>query len=763
MPAHPMFTNFTGGAVTEKLDARVDSKTYQNSARVVKNGVVLPQGGVASRAGTIYVGAVKDPSSRVRVYPFTYSATVAYTLEIGAGYIRFWKDRAPVMDGAVPAEVATTYTVAELRELRFEQSADILYIGHPEHAPAKLIRTSATTFELHDVRFFPPPTHEPTVAPSGTLTLSTTAPGTATATASVATFLEGDLGRQISEFATGAGRAVISAYVSTTEVTIEILDTFSTTGPLATGEWVLDGTANAGTVLADGNGKRWSHATITASVGAFRASDVGKYIHFNSGIAKILSVTFTTEVKAQILKTILDHNTATPAGNWTVEVLSWSAAFGYPGVPCLHQQRLWWAGSPTFLDYVWGSVTADYENHGRGALDDQAIVYQLATAGVNQVRWMRPGSAMGIALGTVGSELTLDGGTDAPITPSSVHARERTAYGADYTVDAIKIDNQQVFLQRGGTRVREFTYSMNEDNFNAPDISIMSEHLFRSQIVEFAYSRSPESLIFALRADGLLNLCTYERAAEVLAWSYAQLTEDDAVEADDDTIESITVVPNFCGTGDEVWIATVRTTVGADYWATDFWATDFWAADFWAEGEVEYTARYLEVFDGQMSVDAGLTWSGAAASTFTGLGHLEGRTARVVVANGDQYNIVVESGQVVLPDGATTTQVEIGLPWVMTIVTVRPELALQNGTAQGRRKRWNEVTVRVFGTKGNILLNGEILDYPEGTDTDLFFSGDMKRKTDFGWDRDGLLVIQRPDSKPCTITGITGALTVADD
>ncbi|HMG19367.1 MAG TPA: hypothetical protein VK573_11625, partial [Gemmatimonadales bacterium] len=524
-PAHPFYTNFTSGSVTEKLDARVDFGKYQNAVRFLKNGVVLPQGGASSRAGTIFVGNAKFHDSRVRLVPFQFSVEQTYMCEFGLGYIRFWTQRAQVVDAFdVPVEVATTYTVEELRELRFEQSADVLYIGHPDHPPAKLIRTSQTSFELHDISFFPPPTYQPDVTPPGSLTLTTTAPGVATATVTANSFAAGDVGRQIKEFATGAGRAVITTFTSATEVEVRILDAFSTTGPIVEGDWVMDGTANAGTLLPSAKAPRFKEITLTSSLAAFRSTDVGKYVYLHDGIVQIVTFTSATVVRGQIL-VVLDEVTAAVAGSWTVEAASWSVENGFPGVPCLHQQRLWWSGSPTFPDFLWGSATGDYENQGRGALDDQAVSYQLATSGVNQVRWMKPSSSMGLALGTLAGELTVDGGTDTPITPSNIKARERTSYGADYTVDAMKVDSQHIYLQRGATRVREFAYSLTEDNFTSPDISILAEQLFRSQIVEFANCKSPESLVFALRADGVLNICTYERQQEVLAWSFAQLTE----------------------------------------------------------------------------------------------------------------------------------------------------------------------------------------------------------------------------------------------
>jgi hypothetical protein len=50
-------------------------------------------------------------------------------------------------------EVATTYTEAQIADLQFTQSADTLYIVHPDHAPAKLTRTSDTSWTLTTITF----------------------------------------------------------------------------------------------------------------------------------------------------------------------------------------------------------------------------------------------------------------------------------------------------------------------------------------------------------------------------------------------------------------------------------------------------------------------------------------------------------------------------------------------------------------------------------------------------------------------------------
>lgn len=133
-------------------------------------------------------------------------------------------------------EVTTTITQAELAELRYTQSADTLYLMHPNHAPQQLVRVSALSWALSTLVF--------TDGPYDSLNATTTTltPGAATGTGVSLTassivginsgtgFKTTDVGRfvRLREGATW-GYALITAWVSTTVVTITILSTLTNT------------------------------------------------------------------------------------------------------------------------------------------------------------------------------------------------------------------------------------------------------------------------------------------------------------------------------------------------------------------------------------------------------------------------------------------------------------------------------------------------------------------------------------------------------
>jgi len=199
----PITTNFTSGELSTTMEGRVDLQQYFNGCRKLENAIVLTHGGAEKRPGTYFVAEAKDSSTETRLVPFKFSTTQEYVLEFGVNYIRFYKDTGQIQvayaawltitayvignlvtnggnyyrclvahtsgtfatdlaagkwvvsGGAsdLAYEIVTTYAESELFDLKFEQSADTLYIAHPSHAPAKLTRSSHTSWTLADISF----------------------------------------------------------------------------------------------------------------------------------------------------------------------------------------------------------------------------------------------------------------------------------------------------------------------------------------------------------------------------------------------------------------------------------------------------------------------------------------------------------------------------------------------------------------------------------------------------------------------------------
>ena len=130
-------------------------------------------------------------------------------------------------------QISTPYLEAELFDIKFAQSADVMYIVHPNHETNKLSRTGHTSWSLNEVVF----TDGPYLAPNTTaitLTPSATSGSGITITASTNAFISTDVNRLVS-FSNGYAR--ITAFNSATNVTADVEDDFDNT--TATTDWKL--------------------------------------------------------------------------------------------------------------------------------------------------------------------------------------------------------------------------------------------------------------------------------------------------------------------------------------------------------------------------------------------------------------------------------------------------------------------------------------------------------------------------------------------
>ena len=146
-------TNFTGGEFSPRLDGRNDLSKYTSACKTLENFLIYPHGSAARRSGTQFVSEVKDSTKSTRLIPFEFSTTQTYMLEFGDQYIRFYKDNGQILSGGSAYEISTPYLEAELFELKYAQSADVMYICHPNHAVRKLSRTGHTSWTLTEVEF----------------------------------------------------------------------------------------------------------------------------------------------------------------------------------------------------------------------------------------------------------------------------------------------------------------------------------------------------------------------------------------------------------------------------------------------------------------------------------------------------------------------------------------------------------------------------------------------------------------------------------
>lgn len=229
-------TNFNAGELSPDLAGHIDIDRYQNGALVMLNTVPQLAGGGKRRGGTRILATAKYGDRTTRVIPFVFNKTQAYVLELGDSYMRFYTATGEIVSGPTPIELATQYAQTDLFNLEYAQGSDTMFLANERFPIARLKRLSASSWTIGDAPFDPSPIDEIGERPAATLTLSSVAVGAGTATASAATFLDSDIGRNI---VSGSGLAEITAITSSTVAVIDTDSPFASI-TLAPNAWNLD-------------------------------------------------------------------------------------------------------------------------------------------------------------------------------------------------------------------------------------------------------------------------------------------------------------------------------------------------------------------------------------------------------------------------------------------------------------------------------------------------------------------------------------------
>lgn len=140
-------SSFKDGVLSPRMHGQVELDLYKSSVATLQNFVVLPQGAVTRRPGTYFAAEVQDSAQATRIIPFSFGGADSYILEMGHQYIRFYKEDGVLKGKDASGTVLTTayeisspFDAAQLDQISYVQSADIIFFAHPDVAPTRLKR-----------------------------------------------------------------------------------------------------------------------------------------------------------------------------------------------------------------------------------------------------------------------------------------------------------------------------------------------------------------------------------------------------------------------------------------------------------------------------------------------------------------------------------------------------------------------------------------------------------------------------------------------
>ena len=592
--------SFNAGEMSPLMNSRADFVSYDKGARTLQNMLVRAQGPVQRRPGTKYIAEVKESADEVRLIPFEYSTEDTYIIELGDLYARFYRNGAQILaDDVNVYEIVTPWDCNDLFELHFDQDAQYMRVVHPDYQPYKITRTGHAVWTCTAITFVGGPfidqntTKTSTITPSattGNITLSSTASDTWDANHVGALW---EISYLLDANSVGGSFCMNWAPASnppSDSVAIQKNRYYDfTTG----GSW--GGTMRLQRSYDDG--VTWEDVFAHSSVNSAPITYAGQefyddalyrvdidedytradrsYAIYNlvarpfelNGVVQITDVNDANDAVATVTKTL---GGITATHRWAEG--AWSDYRGWPRTISHHEQRAVYGGSGSWPQTLWGSIIAsqddDYDDFtvGEGNADD-AWTYILP--GMNPIQWVS--SADYLMIGTTGNVGRM-GLPEKGITPTESPVYKTQAKNGSAYIQPVDAIDALLFVERGGTKVRELTYTYSSDRFIAPDMTILSEHITGNGIVEIDFQNRPDPILWAIREDGQMLSFTYERKQEVLAWARHVTGQDPNDWTSWDKFESVAVIPGAGTTpaGDDwiedaVYVVVLRDVNGTDH------------------------------------------------------------------------------------------------------------------------------------------------------------------------------------------------------
>lgn len=545
-----------------------------------------------------------------------------------------WLDSVNI-EAAGAMTVTTPWGTNDIPTVRTAPSGDILFCASVGFQQYKIERRATRSWSV--VKYFANdgPFRVRNFGP-GTMTPSVLS-GNGTLTASIPTFRSGHLGalfnvvssgqrvtRSVTaqnQFSnpieiTGVGSdrefAIVITSLTGTSTTITLQRSFG-----APGTWI-DVTAYTDDFAGstnDGLDNQDVFYRIGCKIGDFSsgtiALELSTVVGGIRGICRITSVTTSLICQMEVLTAF---GATTASDEWSEG--KWSTYRGFPTSVAICEGRMGWFGKDTSALSV-SDAYYSYDETVEG--DSGPIIRTIGSGPVDTINWALP--LQRLLLGGQGSEFSVRSSTlDEPLTPTNFNIKKASRQGSA-GVEAVEIDANGVYVQRGGTRVYELALSSESLDYVSNQLSAIIPEIGKPFIVRMAVQRQPDTRLHCVRSDGTVAILVFDKVESVTCWVTADSPGASGL------IEDVHVLPGDAGEEeDHVYYVVNRTINGATKRYLERWA-------FQEDCLGETVCKLADSFK----------TFGAVGSIITGASHLEGEEV-VVWADGRDLGVFTVTG-----------------------------------------------------------------------------------------------------------------------
>lgn len=453
------------------------------------------------------------------------------------------------------------------------------------------------------------------------------------------------------------------------------------------------------------------------------------------GVARVTAFTSATQVDCEILRAM-----ATTAYSDTWREGMWSDRQGWPTSVAFYEGRLWWFGK----NAIWGSVSDAYDSFDEETTGDSGPLNRTIGSGpVDNINW-----ALGmqrLLIGTAGAEISIRSTSfDEPLTPTAFNLKNASTAGSSPDVPAVAIDQRGVFVGRDGASIWQLFYSPDGNDYESAPADLLWPEAGNTGIEAVAVQRKPDTRIHFVRTDGKVVILTWMPSEDVSPFVLLDT---------DGTVEDVCVLPDT--PEDAVYYVVKRNINGVDKRFLERMALR-------SETEGANNTRLSDAF---------AVYNGASTTTPTGWSHLNGETV-VVWADGiDVGTKVVSAGGFTLSTAAS--YVVAGLSYTAQFKSAKLAYGAQSGTALMQKKRIEQIGVVLKNTHAQGLEVGRDFDNMDNlpltrdgadvsTNSIITSADDQMTAFPGDWDTDARLCMEAASPRPCTVLGVVLGMEVAE-
>lgn len=676
--------------------------------------IVIARGPVYLRIGS--TSGADDLLSETVLYTGTHSLAIT---PAGDFYVRFFSSQAPLVwvqscnvEAAGAVVLPTPWTASDLNNIRYDQSADVIFLACAGRQQRRIERRGArpggrgwsvVLYQSPDGPFMIQNTGPTTLTPSG-LT------GNITLLASVPLFKATHVGALFSITSVGQQTTVAAAAANTFSPSIRVTGLSAQRGFAI----VISGTFSATVVLqqsfdnatwADVAGKSWTAPTSTTygdgldnQIVYYRIGIESSYVSGTAtctlsisqgsirGVARVTDFTDSQHVGAEVL-TSMGGTTASPI--W--EEGKWSNLRGWPTSVGIHEGRMWWAGQ----NGVQGSISDAFDSFDETFAGDAGAIDRTVGSGpVDTINWIL--SLKGMLVGAQGAEYSVRSSSlDEPLTPTNFNLKASSTQGSGVT-GAVKVDQMGYFVDRTGCKVFELAFDIRSYDYGSSDLMELAPEIGLPGIVRIDVQRKPDTRVHMVRSDGVAIVCVLNAAEEVRALIPIQTNG---------FIEDVVIQPALAGSlDDQVYYVVRRTINGATVRYREKWAQ-------------EINCRGDQPLC--LLADSYVTHSGAPTNVVAAP-HLVGQSVVVWADGADvgtddsgstwvQRYTVDGSGNVTLPQGYSN--IVVGLPYTAQFQSSKLGIQTQVGSMLNQQKKVNHIGFIFADTHRRGVRFGPTFDY----------------------------------------------------